>query len=60
MSGGPIFGLKFEGEQTKYWIVAIQSSWLSDERIVFGCPLPIFASMMVEWAKQENAQELNA
>jgi hypothetical protein len=57
MSGGPIFGFKFEPSGTRYWIVAIQSSWLPDSRIVFACPLPTFASMMVEWAEEHEASD---
>jgi hypothetical protein len=45
MSGGPIIGLK-SGRDDLYWIVAIQSSWLKDRRIVFGCPVPVFADLV--------------
>jgi hypothetical protein len=47
MSGGPIFGFKF-GSETRYWIVALQSSWLPDRRITFGCPLPVLATLLKE------------
>jgi hypothetical protein len=51
MSGGPIFGISY-GPPTRYWIVALQSSWLRDRRIVFGCPIPILASLLTEWADE--------
>ena len=43
MSGGPIFGFG-KKEQDRYWIVAVQSSWLPDERIIFGCPIQVIAA----------------
>lgn len=46
MSGGPIFAFKESDQQTRYWIVALQSSWHPKRRIVYGCPLPIFASLL--------------
>jgi hypothetical protein len=46
MSGGPIFGFSENYEQ--YWIVAIQSSWLPQQRIVFGCPVLVFATFVEE------------
>lgn len=44
MSGGPILG--FSKTADKYWIVAIQSSWLSASKVVFGCPIPIIADIV--------------
>lgn len=44
MSGGPILG--FSKEADKYWIVAMQSSWLSESKIVFGCPITIIADFV--------------
>jgi hypothetical protein len=44
MSGGPILG--FSKQADKYWIVAIQSSWLSASKIVFGCPITIIADFV--------------
>ncbi len=48
MSGGPIFGFNI-GPPMRYWIVAIQSSWLEERRITFGCPLPVLAKLLTEW-----------
>ena len=48
MSGGPIFGFR-HGPPMTYWIVAIQSSWLKNKGIVFGCPLPVLAGLLTTW-----------
>jgi hypothetical protein len=48
MSGGPIFGFRY-GPPMSYWVVAIQSSWLQSQRIVFGCPLPVLAELLATW-----------
>lgn len=38
MSGGPIFGVKhIEQNRLRYWIIAIQSGWLPQSRILAGC-----------------------
>ena len=50
MSGGPIIGFKYGAEGVRYWVVALQSSWDPQRRIVYGCSLPILASMMTRWA----------
>ena len=47
MSGGPIIGIaKAKDGKRRYWIVAIQSRWIRSKRIVFGCPVPIFAGLV--------------
>jgi hypothetical protein len=44
MSGGPIFGFsKMDNGGWGYKIVAVQSRWRRDSRIVFGCSVPLFA-----------------
>lgn len=45
MSGGPIYGFK-KGCDNRYWIVAIQSSWLRHRKLVFACPIPILAQIV--------------
>lgn len=50
MSGGPILGFKHDAEGMRYWVVALQSSWDPQRRIVYGCSLPILATMMTKWA----------
>lgn len=52
MSGGPIFGFKQEGQELRYWVVALQSSWDRQKRITYGCNLPLLASLMTEWASE--------
>jgi hypothetical protein len=32
-----------------YWVVAIQSSWLEDQRVIFACPLPVLAKLLTAW-----------
>lgn len=48
MSGGPIFGFRYRPPMS-YWVVAIQSSWLPSQGIVFGCPLPVLAGLLTTW-----------
>lgn len=47
MSGGPIFGFRTEPE-LRYWIVALQSTWRRDDRVVFGCPLPTIGTLLAQ------------
>lgn len=42
MSGGPIFGFAND----RYWIVAVQSSWLPCRKIIFACPVPVFVALI--------------
>ena len=42
MSGGPIFGAKKLGDETKYWAVGVQSGWYSDSKIIAACPISSF------------------
>jgi len=46
MSGGPIVGLKKNGENLDYWIIAIQSQWYEKPRITLGCPLPLVLDVL--------------
>jgi hypothetical protein len=54
MSGGVIFGFQSE-PQLRYWVVAIQSSWERQTRIVYGCSLPVLGSLMTHWARENVA-----
>jgi hypothetical protein len=49
MSGGPIFGFTLDERLPRYWVVALQSSWNRTQGTVFGCFVPILASLMTEW-----------
>lgn len=51
MSGGPIFGFRL-GSESRYWVVALQSSWDPTRRVVYGCLLPTLASLMTTSAKE--------
>jgi hypothetical protein len=51
MSGGPILGFNLT-PPVRYWVVALQSTWLRERRLVFGCPLPVLASLMTDWLRQ--------
>jgi hypothetical protein len=50
MSGGPIIGISI-GIEVRYWIVALQSSWIPQSGLIFGCPIPVIASLMTEWGE---------
>lgn len=52
MSGGLILGFRTE-PKLSYWIVAIQSSWHSETRKIFGCGLPILGSLMTRWVRDD-------
>lgn len=39
------------GPQVRYWIVALQSSWRPVERIVFAYPVPVPATLLIEFAR---------
>lgn len=54
MSGGPIFGFNLDGEVARYWIVAMQSSWNRAQNIVYGCPLPLLATLMTRWSGEAD------
>lgn len=45
MSGGPIIGFS-SGPPARYWVVAIQSSWLPQDKITFGCPLRVLGELI--------------
>ncbi|WP_327208005.1 hypothetical protein [Rhizobium johnstonii] len=58
MSGGPIFGICSDRPE-KYWIVAIQSSWLQSQRIVYGCPIPVIVDIL-QGLHDDSIAELEA
>jgi hypothetical protein len=41
MSGGPIFAVRFSKKKRtlSYWVVAVQSSWLKESRLIAACPI---------------------
>lgn len=49
MSGGPIIGVRVEpGNMVRYWIVAVQSRWYPQHRIIAAGPVPYFAAKIAE------------
>lgn len=50
MSGGPIFGFNLE-PPVRYWVVALQSTWICDRGLVFACPVPVLAALMSDWLR---------
>lgn len=52
MSGGPIFGIK--NQEPGLNIVAIQSAWLEDKGITFGCPIPVLTRLAEKLLKQNG------
>jgi hypothetical protein len=54
MSGGLIFGFRLQ-PRLSYWVVAIQSSWHPGTKMVYGCSVPVLASLMTHWARENIA-----
>jgi hypothetical protein len=46
MSGGPLFGVRYDLNTMP--VVAVQSAWYIDERVVVACPVQVFAPMLEE------------
>jgi hypothetical protein len=51
MSGGPIFGVTAD-EPAQYRLVAVQGSWLSGSRTVFGCRVDVIRELMRQWVEE--------
>lgn len=47
MSGGPIVGFS-SARPDRYWVIAIQSSWVKREGLVFGTPVPVLANFVLD------------
>lgn len=54
MSGGPIIGVRRDDEQTKYWVVGVQSGWLKERRIIAACHFQSFARFVGEMIDEES------
>jgi hypothetical protein len=48
MSGGPVLGFMKVNDRYKYWVVAIQSSWLPESEIIIGCPIRVFIDILTK------------
>jgi hypothetical protein len=46
MSGGPIFAFELIKGQYKYWLKALQSSWLEQSEVVIGCPTTFLGNVI--------------
>jgi len=48
MSGGPIFGFQHDADgRLRYWLVAVQSGWYPNKRILFACPVALFTEVLL-------------
>ena len=57
MSGGPVFAVQFtDAETLRYWVVAIQSKWLPDSRIIAACPIQPLADAISESIASHSAE----
>lgn len=55
MSGGPIFGFRrLTNGRLGYHVVAVQSRWLQESRVVFGCSVPLFAEQVYKAIEDAN------
>lgn len=55
MSGGPILGVTFDEEDwPEFWVVAIQSGWRTEERVVWACPIPFIVRMFERTLAEED------
>jgi hypothetical protein len=60
MSGGPVFGFFQDSSgEWRYWIVAVQSRWRQDRRILFACPVPVLAGLVEVRLKRYQAEHTN-
>jgi hypothetical protein len=61
MSGGPIYGFRRDDQgRLSYHVVALQSWWDPDKRIIFGCSVPKFAEgvyQAMQWEYNEFLTE---
>lgn len=54
MSGGPILGFRVTEKETRYWVIALQSSWHPELRTVYACTLPTIAGLLTEWVARQR------
>ena len=58
MSGGPVFAVQFtKTGGLRYWVVAVQSKWCKDSRIIAACPIQPLADAIAK-SMAEHASEL--
>ncbi len=55
MSGGPILGVTFDKEDwPEFWVVAVQSGWRTEERVVWACPIPVVVQVFERMLAEED------
>jgi hypothetical protein len=52
MSGGLIIGIQHE-PVSRYWTVALQSSWDPQKRRIYGCKLSVIGSLLTAWSRDQ-------
>jgi len=59
MSGGPVFAVAHDGKNTlRYWVVAVQSTWLKSSRILAACPIkPLISGILRSMDQHEEELE---
>ncbi len=57
MSGGPVLGFVQEGNEIKYWIVAMQSSWHPSTRTIKATPIRKFALPLWMWIDRQSGNQ---
>jgi hypothetical protein len=58
MSGGPIFGIRTV-PRVEYWIVAIQSAWYSQRKLIVGNRVPTIG-WLVSWVMDQMSKDQKA
>ncbi|HUW95521.1 MAG TPA: hypothetical protein VMW58_07015 [Anaerolineae bacterium] len=60
MSGGPIFAFEQDAQgQLRYWLVALQTSWLRNSHYIAGCPTRVLGQALEEFlVSLQNAKHL--
>jgi hypothetical protein len=55
MSGGPIFGFfKNDKNELRYWLIALQSTWLKQSGFIKACPTHLLGRFLEETLKKRN------
>jgi hypothetical protein len=56
MSGGPVIGIRRDGEELNYWIIGIQSGWFKPRRVIAACYFQDFARIVAETIDRAQAR----
>jgi hypothetical protein len=54
MSGGPIFCFK-DQDFEPYYVAALQSTWIRNRKLTFGCPFSVFLDVAVDFIADVGA-----